>query len=371
MHDRNIYNTNISRARWRKSFSESPIQVFYELNRPSDRSCPDCCEDARHHSERAQLTTAESRKLIDQLTEFPAPPMLAMIGGDPLQRPDVFELIEYAVDLGLDVSITPRATTLVTRDVINRFRYAGLLRMAINIDGADARTHLAAGHDEGSFRRSLQILRDAQEIGLETQVNTTLSPHNVDQIEAMADRFAVYGIALWSVSFLVPVGRHSRSPCLSAEQNEVAFEQLWLQSQRQPFTFETADAPHFRRYLFQKKLADSNRQEGSPELRALRGRGINDGQGVMFVGHTGRIQPGRSLSVACGFFPLQNVAQVYQESLGFKLMRDSNQLQGKCGVCEFRNICGGSRARAYAVTGDWMAQEPDCNYLPAAMTKDD
>lgn len=352
--------------RSRKSFDLSPMLVFYELTQACDLVCQHCRACAQKTSDPAELSTDLSKELIDQLHEFPDPPMLVLTGGDPLKRADVFELVEYAVNSGLKVSITPSATPLVTREAIEKLKSAGISRMAISIDGSDDATHDANRGVAGSFQRSLEILRDAKEIGVETQINTTLTPANFHQIEAMADRFAELDIALWSVFFLIPVGRAGKMPRLNAAECEQAFDRLWIQSDKQPYMIKTTEAPHYRRFVIQHRTPKSSDPSALP--MPFIPAGVNDGKGVMFVSHTGTIHPTGFLPVLCGVFPRQSVVTVYQDAPIFKNLRDSNQLQGKCGRCEFRNVCGGSRARAYAVDGDMFAEEPDCIYEPAAAT---
>lgn len=353
-----------SRIRSRRSFRHSPMLVFYELTQACDLACQHCRACAQSQSDPAELDHERSKRLIEQLTEFPVSPMLILTGGDPLKRPDVYDLIAHAVEMGIDVSITPSATPLVTHNAIRRMRDAGISRMAISIDGADAATHDANRGVAGSFQRSLEILLDAQRLGVETQINTTLTPANFDQIDVMADRFAKLDIALWSVFFLVPVGRAGQMLRLNAKQCEHAFERLWKQSQRQPYMIKTTEAPHFRRYAIGHQVSKSIRGDSRP--RAFVPAGVNDGKGVMFVSHAGLIHPSGFLPVVCGAFPMQSLVDVYQDSPIFRSLRDADRLEGKCGRCEFHNVCGGSRARAYAVTGNMFAEEPDCSYLPAA-----
>ncbi|MCA9132072.1 MAG: hypothetical protein KDA45_02920, partial [Planctomycetales bacterium] len=219
----------------------------------------------------------------------------------------------------------------------------------------------------GRFVRSLAIVREARDLGVETQINTTLTPANFDQIESMADCFAEFDIALWSVFFLIPVGRAGLMPRLDAKHCEQAFARLWTQSKTQPYRIKTTEAPHFRRYAIQHQSPKSAADDSPP--RAFIPAGVNDGKGVMFVSHTGLIHPTGFLPVVCGVFPLQSLVQVYQDSSIFRSLRDSDRLEGKCRQCEFRNVCGGSRARAFAVTGNMFAEEPDCQYLPPAAAK--
>ena len=340
--------------------------VFYELTQACDLVCQHCRACAQVRSDPAELSHVDSKRLIDQLTEFPDPPMLILTGGDPLKRSDIFELVRYAVEAGLEVSITPSATPLVTRNAIGRLRDAGISRLAISIDGADAVTHDANRGVAGSFERSLEILRDARELGVETQINTTLTPANFDQIDAMAECFSEFEIALWSVFFLIPVGRASAMDRLNAQECEQAFERLWIHSNQQSYMVKTTEAPHYRRFAIQNRPKKVGGEANKPA--AFTPAGVNDGKGVMFVSHAGVIHPTGFLPVTCGVFPLQSVVSVYQDSPIFRSLRDADRLEGKCGRCEFRNICGGSRARAYGVTGNLFAEEPDCNYIPPATT---
>ncbi|RMF39589.1 MAG: radical SAM protein, partial [Planctomycetota bacterium] len=263
--------------------------VFYEVTRACDLVCRHCRACAAPKPVPGELSSAESQQLIDQLAEFPSPPLLVITGGDPLKRPDLFELITYAKGKGLDVSITPSATPLVTRPAIERLRDCGISRMAISIDGADADTHDAFRGFRGSFDRSLEILRDAHRAGLSTQINTTLTPENIHQVDRMADLFAELSIDLWSVFFLVPVGRGAILPRLSAEQCENAFERLWAHSRTQPYAIKTTEAPHYRRYVIQHQVASGQKRTARPAGFVT--RGVNDGKGILFISYCGMIYP--------------------------------------------------------------------------------
>lgn len=330
--------------------------------------CKHCRACAKTQADPNELSTQDSLRLIDQLAEFPNPPMLVLTGGDPLCRSDIYRLIEYATQTGLETSITPSATPLVTSAAVRRLRSSGIHRMAISIDGSTADTHDGIRGVHGSFARSLDILKDAQQVGLPTQVNTTLTPENVNQIEALADLIARFDIVLWSVFFLVPVGRASLAERLSASECEKAFERLWTQSHRQAYRIKTTEAPHYRRFMMrQERLTLSGHKVPAP----FSATGINDGKGVLFVGHTGEIYPSGFMPFCCGQFPQQNVLEVYQESPLLKDLRNPNRLEGKCRQCEYRTICGGSRARAFALTGNPFAEEPDCAYRPLSMDADE
>jgi radical SAM protein len=366
-----------------RDFDRSPYVAFYELTRACDLVCVHCRACAQPRSDPRELATEQSLALIEQLAEFPQPPILVLTGGDPFKRPDLFALISRAVALGLETSITPSATPLVTSDALARLRDHGVKRMAVSLDGPTATSHDAVRGVVGSFRRTLEIAADARRCGLEVQVNTTLTPTNVGEIERMADLLDRLNIVLWSVFFLVPVGRASELSRLDADECEAAFARLWRVAQTHSFGLKTTEAPHYRRFIAQAaKQAGKNERvsanarlpensaraksehatsSGRPRFRPL---GTNDGKGILFISHTGEIYPSGFMPIRCGEFPHDHVVSMYQQSPLFRRLRDPSHLEGKCGRCEFRNLCGGSRARAYAVTGSPFAEEPDCAFEP-------
>jgi radical SAM protein len=359
----------VAEARGREGdhdFSQSPLIVFYELTRACDLVCLHCRACAQAQSDANELTTCESKQLIDRLTRFPRPPMLVLTGGDPLKRGDVFELIEHAVASGLETAITPSATPLVTDRAVRRLRDEGIARLAVSLDGADAATHDRMRGVGGSFDQTLRILAAGRECEIPVQVNTTLTPANLDQIEAMAELMERAEIVLWSVFFIVPVGRATAGLRLFAAQHEQVFARLWEESRRRPYAIKTTEAPHYRRFVVQQRKSASGATTIPGTAPDVRGRflGVNDGKGIMFISHTGLIHPSGFLPIVCGMFPFNDPVVVYQDSPLFRRLRDADRLQGECGVCEFRKICGGSRARAFAVTGDPFASEPDCVYTP-------
>lgn len=346
----------------RDDVHHSPLMCYYEVTRACDLVCLHCRASAQTCAPPGELNGEQARALLAQVKAFPRVPNLVFTGGDPLKRPDLFELIAHASGLGIPVALTPSATPLATADAFRRAREAGVRRIGISLDGADAATHDAFRGWEGSFARTLQMLADAREQGLYVQVNTSVSQRNVGQLDAMAELLARSGIAMWSVFFLVPVGRGMSQARVAAADYEHVFERLWYHAQRQPYAIKTTEAPHYRRYVLQ--------QGGDPLVgRAVAGRGegraplgIGDGKGIVFIGHTGEIYPAGFLPVCCGVAPGDHLVDVYQNHPLFRSLRDPDQLKGKCGKCEYRVVCGGSRSRAYGVTGDALAAEPDCVY---------
>ncbi len=351
----------------RRDFVHSPLVVFCEITQACDLVCQHCRACAQTKPHPGELETADSLRLMEQLAEFPKPPMVVLTGGDPLKRLDIYKLVEHATNLGLHVSITPSATPLVTREALRRLRDAGIARVAVSLDGADAATHDAFRGVAGSFDRTLEILLAAESLNIPVQVNTTMTPANFEQADDIADQLADQDIVLWSVFFLVPVGRGDAIPRLTAEQCEWVFERLWQNAQRQPYMIKTTEAPHYRRYAILHQHPTRHDSVDRTRPRGFSMLGVNDGKGVMFVGHTGFVYPSGFMPILCGVFPQQHVVDIYQRSPVMEALRDASRLEGKCRICEFRNLCGGSRARAYAVTGNPLAQEPDCLYQPIAL----
>jgi radical SAM protein len=351
----------------RRDFDKSPLLVFYEVTRACDLVCLHCRACAQAQPDPHELDSEQSRALIDRLAAFPEPPLLVITGGDPLKRADIFELIQHAVGRGLQTAITPSPTPLVTREAIQRLKEAGISRMAVSVDGADAETHDRMRGVFGSFTQTRQIMAGARECGIPMQVNTVLHPGNFDQIEAMAELLTHESIVLWSLFFVVPVGRAGAELRLTPEQHDQAFERMWRLTQRVPFAIKTTEAMHYRRFVLQKRRQDADSGEVRLSARGwMNGLpGVNDGRGIMFLSHAGLIHPSGFLPIVCGMFPFNDPVEVYQRSPIFQRLRDANSFGGKCGVCEYRHVCGGSRARTYAVCGDPYAAEPDCSYIPS------
>lgn len=347
----------------RQDFDHSPLLVFFETTRACDLMCVHCRADAQRDCDPNELSTAAAQRLIDELARFPRKPLLVFTGGDPMKRRDIFQLVRHARSAGLTIAMTPSATPLVTTEAIHRLKDAGLHRLAVSLDGASAQSHDEFRQVAGSYQRTLEIIRDAADCGLPMQINTTLARHNLHELEAFIPLLATLPIELWSVFFLIPVGRGQMDQRLSAAESEAVFEKLRTLSKQVPFAIKTTEAPHYRRYLIQN--AGERRGKAMPTSMV----GTNDGKGVMFISHTGEICPSGFLPIACGQFPIDSPVRVYQQSQLFQLLRDGDRLGGKCGRCEFRNLCGGSRARSFAVSGDPLAEEPDCLYIPQRAQK--
>jgi len=354
----------------RADFDHSPFVAFYEVTQACDLACLHCraCAQPQRHPD--ELGHEQSLRLIEQLAEFPKRPMLVLTGGDPMKRDDLPQLVEHGVRAGLNMSLTPSATPLVTERALGALRDAGLSRLAVSLDGVDAETHDQFRGVAGSFDRTLEIMTFARQLGVPLQVNTTITRGNISQLDAMAQLLSARDIVLWSVFFLVPVGRAAAEDRIDALQFEGVFDRLRLHAQQYPFQIKTTEAPHYRRFLLEyRKQADPQQRAAYDEYGSRASLGTNDGKGILFISHAGLIHPSGFMPIVAGIFPWDSVVEVYQRSPLFRALRDANRLRGKCGICEYRHLCGGSRARSYALTGDPLASDPDCAYQPSASAK--
>jgi radical SAM protein len=348
-----------------KNFDDAPFLVIWELTQACDLACVHCRACASSDRNPFELTTEEGFQLLETVCSF-GDPLMVFTGGDPLKRPDLFPLLEKSVSLGLRTTITPSATPLLDEGAIERFHRCGVARMAISLDGPDAASHDGFRRVEGSFARTMFGLEYARQIGLATQINTTVTCHNLHQLGKIAGLVRAYGARLWSVFFLVATGRASASQDPSAEEYEEVFRFLYDLSKTAPFDIKTTEAQHYRRYVAQQVKAEgsSGRRVWPSREVIQRQAGINDGKGFLFVSHTGEIYPSGFLPVSAGNVRRDSLTDVYRNSPLFRTLRDADNLHGKCGDCEFRNLCGGSRSRSFALTGDYLADDPKCIYQP-------
>lgn len=347
--------------------ARTPFIVIWELTQACDLACVHCRASARPQRSPLELSTAEGEDLIRQVRNMGAP-VFVLTGGDPLQRPDLFHLVEYGTRLGVRVSLTPSTTPLLTRDALAGLKARGLARLAISIDGADAASHDRFRGVPGAFDRALATVGWAHEVGLPVQINTTMSRHNAHDFDALAALMESLDIVLWSVFFLIPVGRATLRDGLGGEAIELLFEKLYALSLRARFDVKTTEAMHYRRYVAQqRKLTGASRpaDRRHPDGIGRAPRGLNDGKGFVFISHLGEVYPSGFMPRSAGNIRREPLAGIYANSPLFVALRDSSRLGGKCGACEFREICGGSRARALAYTGDPLAADPACIYEPA------
>ena len=346
------------------NFDQAPMLVIWEVTQACDLACVHCRASAQSERNPAELSTEQGYRLLDEIRSF-GEPLMVFTGGDPLKRPDLYDLIRYSVKIGLRTNVTPSATPLLTAKAIEDFKAAGIARMAISLDGPDAATHDEFRGIPGTFDRAMFALRHARDIGLDTQLQTTVTRRNMGRLAEVAEIAKEVRTRMWSLFFLIVTGRAEESDDLLAPEYEQVFEFMYELSKTAAFGVKTTEAMHYRRYVAQRIKAEHGATE-NPNAKgvAWRTAGVSDGKGFVFVSHTGEIFPSGFFPVSGGNVLSDSLTDVYRNSDLFRSLRDTSQRGGKCGICEYRNICGGSRSRAYALTGDFLAEDPRCVYQP-------
>lgn len=399
-----------------RDYRENPFIVIWEVTRACALKCLHCRAEAQYKADPRQLTFQEGKRLIDDIAAMDRP-LFVFTGGDPLMRPDLFDLARYAIEeRGLPVSMTPSATPRVTREAVTKAKEVGLSRWAFSLDGSCAEIHDHFRGTKGSYDLTMRGIGYLQELGIPIQVNTTVSRYNLHDLEAIADKVKDMGAVLWSVFFLVPTGRGMEKDMISPEEHESVMKWLCQVQRTMPYGVKATEAPHYRRVFVQEKRrmsGDGNSGSGERASDAIRGgsgeeangrsgvigigsgetvggrdgngdigaasigfkradllgrahKGVGDGDGFVFISHVGDVYPSGFLPVVCGNVRQQRLPDIYRNSPIMQQLRDKSLLKGKCGVCEFKELCGGSRARAYATTGDYLESDPYCAYVPKA-----
>ena len=385
----------------------TPFVAIWETTRACDLACRHCRAEAIPDALPGELSTAEGTRLLDELAEM-GTPICVLSGGDPAKRKDLLELVRHGTKRGMRMATIPAATPLLTRELVFGLKEAGLAQMALSLDGPTAEIHDSFRRVRGAFDRTMEGAKYAHEAKLPLQINTVFSTHNLEHFDAMVEMVRDLGVVFWEVFFLVPMGRGRELGQMNGSQFEALFEKLAAVARQVDFIVKVTEAPHYRRYLMQTN-ANANANErhehhvptngggrppspGHPheamagQAHSHRGKGIlpdhmrrdfgpggsiglapkgvNSGKGHLFVSYCGDIFPSGFLPLACGNLRSDSVTNVYRSHRVFKELRSPDLLGGKCGICEFRHICGGSRARAYAMTNDYLAEEPFCAYEP-------
>jgi radical SAM protein len=354
-------------------FASAPFLVIWETTQACNLSCTHCRASAQPHRDRGELTTAEGEQLIAD-TAAMGTPVFILSGGDPLQRPDLFALIRAGKRAGLRMGTIPAATPALTEDVVRDLRDAGLDQMALSLDFPRADLHDGFRGVAGAFARTMEARDWAHRHGLPLQINTTVCGRSLPYLGEMAALVESLGIVFWEVFFLVPMGRGVMLGGLTPEQCEAAFEIIYGVQRRASFIVKVTEAPHYRRYVAQHegvRRPDGamptilQRSEGPGGTVGLAARGVNAGNGFAFVSHVGDVFPSGFLPLHAGNVREQPIADIYRDSPLFRALRDPDRLLGRCGHCEYRHICGGSRSRAYAITGNHLGTDPWCGHQPA------
>ncbi|MGN6299841.1 MAG: TIGR04053 family radical SAM/SPASM domain-containing protein [Angustibacter sp.] len=367
----------------RHEVSSRPFIVIWEVTRACQLACLHCRADAIERRNPLELDASESRRLLDSIAAFPAPhPLVVLTGGDPFERPDLADLVRYGTSLGLSVSLSPSVTPNLTAARLHEMRDAGARAVSLSLDGATAAIHDGFRGIAGTFAQTLAAAQLVRDSGFRLQVNSTVTRDNVHELPSLLATVVELGAALWSVFFLVPTGRGQQLRALTADQVEDVLH--WLADVSDVIAIKTTEAPHYRRVVMQRAggrpTAPRGRLHGeltaattvalqSLPVRARPARppiDVNAGRGFVFVDHQGKVYPSGFLPHVAGDVRTQDLVTIYRESPVFRALRSPELLRGKCGRCAFRDVCGGSRSHAYAVTGDLLDSDPSCSYEPDA-----
>ena len=354
------------------SFDRAPFIVIWETTRACALACVHCRAEAVPHRDPSELTTEEAKALIDRVRAFgDPPPIFVLTGGDPLRRPDIVELVRYGTAQGLSVSMTPSGTAAVTEAKLAALRDAGLARLAVSLDGASPDVHDAFRRVRGSHGYTMRIVERARRLGLPLQINTTVCRRTVGDLPALARQMENFGVVLWALFFLIPVGRAQADEALDAAAIEDVLRWAADLAPTVPFGIKTTEAPHFHRVLADRvrggafpRAAGPSGRPGPPNGIGRAGRAVTDGNGFVFIDHVGQIYPSGFLPMPRGNVRDGSLCDVYRGDPVFLQLRDPDALHGRCGRCRFRALCGGSRSRAYATSGDFLGEDPLCAYDP-------
>ena len=364
--------------------SERFFIVIWEVTRACQLVCTHCRADAIRSRNPFELTTDEGRRLLEDLASFGTPrPLVVLTGGDPFERPDLPELVAHGTRIGLSMALSPSVTARLTREVLVELYDAGAKAVSLSLDGASAETHDSFRGVEGVFDATLDAARMVREVGYRLQINTTVTQINVHELPRILQTVIDMGASMWSVFFLVPTGRGKHlEPLTAAEEEEVLH---WLHDVSALVAIKTTEAPHYRRLAIQRAGVDALddvfpvgplrsqlRHDTAglftghkPKRRHPRAPiDVNSGRGFAFIDHVGAVYPSGFLPAAAGSVRDQPFPEIYRESELLQALRNPDAFGGRCGQCEFRTVCGGSRSRAYATTGDPLAEDPSCLYQP-------
>lgn len=361
--------------------SRSPFIVIWETTRACALACVHCRASAQLNPLPGELTPEEGLALVDEIAAL-GTRILVLSGGDPLMRADLTTLIRRGKALGLRVATIPAATPRLTEAAITALADAGIDQLAFSLDASTAEAHDRIRGVPGTFQKTLEAIEWTHEVKVPVQVNTVISRSNLDELDRLISLVRRLGIVFWEVFFLVPVGRGGQLQSLTAGQYERVFARLYSLTQQPTFVLKVTEAPHFRRHVIERTLIAQGINPRTlrwsddvlpPELQrrgpggsiGLAPQSINAGKGHCFIAHDGAVYPSGFLPLAVGNVRTERLATLYQASPVMRALRDPACLRGKCGGCEYRAVCGGSRSRAYAVSGDYLAEDPCCAYRPA------
>jgi radical SAM protein len=356
-------------------YDRAPFLVIWETTQACELVCTHCRASAQPRRDPFELSISEGFDLIDSVAAM-GTPLMIFSGGDPLNRPDLCDLIRRAKRHGMRAATIPAATGALERSVVRDLKQAGLDQMALSLDLPDAARHDAFRGVLGSFERTMRAVEWAHAEGLALQINTTLCGSTAASFDALAALVRGLNIVFWEIFFLVPVGRGALLAGLSASDCEALFARIHAIQKRERFVVKVTEAPHYRRHVAQREAGASRadgrtmpalltRSEGPGRSVGLAPRGVNAGNGFVFISHIGEVFPSGFLPLSAGNARSAPLSDIYRNAPLLKGLRSPDALKGRCGRCEYRFICGGSRSRAYALTGDPLESDPWCGYEPA------
>ena len=348
-----------------RDYSQTPLNVYWEMTQACALTCRHCRAEAMPGPHPMQLTLEESVEFLRQIPDFGNPlPQLILTGGDPLERKDLFPLIDEARRLGIGVSITPAATPAFTREVLVRLKEHQVEGLGLSLDGSTPEKHDSIRGVPGTFERTMAAIRWAQELEMPLQVNTLVAEQTASDIPAIFELLKPYAVSRWSLFFLISVGRGKVLQALSPKEGEKLMAWAFDTSLTAPFVIATTEAPSFRRVALEVMRSKGMTGEEMKRSGAYRSFEIRDGHGIMFVSNTGDVCPAGFLPLVVGNVKKDRVADLYRNAPLFRSLHDPTQLEGRCGICEYNALCGGSRSRAYGATGSALATDPLCEYIP-------
>lgn len=369
----------------RHDINDKPFIVIWEVTRACGLVCKHCRADAQREPHPDQLTTEQGKALLDELARYDTPrPLVVFTGGDAFERADLAELVRYGTEQGLNVSLSPSVTPLMTPERLAEMRAAGARAMSVSLDGATAATHDTFRGFPGTFDATIEAARWITDAGFRLQVNSTFTKGNIHEAPALLKTVLDMGAFMFYTFMLVPTGRGADLQALSPDEREDVLH--WLHDVSDRIAVKTTEAPQYRRIAIQRQRA---KEAGEPlpergelyhwltaETTRLLGdhaerprpprppMAVNSGSGFAFIDHVGDVYPNGFLPIHCGNVKQQPFSEIYRTSPVFQALRKPWEFSGKCGVCEFNRLCGGSRSTAYAMTGDYLASDPTCSYLP-------
>jgi AdoMet-dependent heme synthase len=349
-----------------QDFSRNPMLVYWEMTQACGLACKHCRAEAVPNPHPLELTTSESKAFLSQVLGFGEPvPHVILTGGDPLSRKDIYSLIDYARSLGLEVSITPSATPELTNEAISKLKEHGIQSLGLSLDGSCAARHDGIRGVPGTFDRTVEAARQAGRLGIPIQVNTLVSEETADDLRAIYELLRTeFPVMRWSLFFLISVGRGKALNAVSPEQGEQIMNWVLDLVPTAPFAVKTTEAPSYRRIAMDKMRSTGVSGSEIKNTAVYKGFQIRDGHGIVFVSSIGDIYPSGFLPLECGNVRKHSLVEVYRNSPTFRALHAPEQFHGKCGFCEYSHICGGSRARAFAHTGDALGSDPFCEYEP-------